>query len=178
MRTKLFAVLLLSLLLLAQAASLRLQAKGPPQKVTISGGDLTTEIEITGDEAILSALGTMILEDFDTRTSVAPEGSDTWGDGYLITRYFENQGGRMFAFDEVRYYPDPEGGRGYIHYSGIFSGSSEYDGQWFRADSNGEAVLQSVIAGEGSAATAQPSVGASGILNIFLNALAAFVGAQ
>jgi hypothetical protein len=150
-------------------------AKGPPQKVTISGGDLSAEIEVTDDAGILEALGTMMLEDFDTRTPDAPEGfDDSWGDGYLITRFYEDPPGHFFPFDAVLYYPDPEGGRGYIQYLGIANGWSEYDGKWFRASAEGEAALTLVITGAQDEASAAPS----GILSLFLNALAALAGAN
>lgn len=168
MRAKLVTAALIAGLVLAQAAL----AKGPPQKITISGGDLAHEIEITDDEATLNALAMMALEDYTTLTPDAPEGIS--GDGYLITRFYEQSAGRYVAFDEERYYPDPDGGRGYLNYIGIVNGSSEYDRKWFRPSESGEAVLQAVIAGAERETAAAPS----GILSIFLNAIAALVSAQ
>ncbi|MFN8560106.1 MAG: hypothetical protein U0703_00355 [Anaerolineae bacterium] len=101
MRAKLILAVLIAGLALAQAAL----AKGPPQKITISGGDLPHEIEITDDEATLNALAMMVLEDYTTLTPDAPEGIS--GDGYLITRFYEQSPRRYVAFDEVRYYPQP-----------------------------------------------------------------------
>jgi hypothetical protein len=144
-------------------------AKGPPQKITISGGDLPGEIEITGDYATMSALSMMSLEDYQTLTPDAPQNIS--GDGYLITRFYETSSGRYVAFDEVRYYPNPDGGRGYLNYLGIVNGSSEYDGKWFRASAAGEAALQAVIAGN---ETRETPASTSSILRIFLNAFAAF----
>ena len=118
-------------------------AKGPPQKVTISGAGLAPQIELTGDQVTLEALGFMALEDYTTESPEAPEGIS--GDGYLITRYFETSPGRYMAFDQARYYPDPAGGRGAIYYVGIFNGSSEYDHHWFRPNADNEAVLSRVI---------------------------------
>lgn len=161
-----FLVVLLASLLITQAAL----AKGPPQKITISGGDLLHEIEITGDEAMLNALAMMSLEDYRTLTPDAPENIS--GDGYLITRYYEVSSGRFVAFDEVRYFPDPDGGRGYLNYVGIVNGSSEYDGKWFRPSASGEAALQSLLAGT---AAAETDASTTSILSLFLNAFAAFV---
>ena len=147
MKAKLLVSLLVIAALLTQAAL----AKGPPQKVTISGGNLSEEIEITGDEATLNALGMMMLEDYRTRSEEAPE-VEGLGEGYLITRFYENQSGRLFPFDELYYYPDPDGGRGYTNYIGIVNGSSEYDGEWFRTNSDSEVVLQGVIEAAGEVA--------------------------
>jgi hypothetical protein len=140
MKLKSVALLLVALMLLAQAVL----AKGPPQKVTISGGDLAEEIEILGDDTALTALAMMTLEDYETRTDEAP---DVEGEGYRIARFFETTAGYYTPFDEIRYFPDREGGRGYINYIGIVNGSSEYDGEWFRANLEGETVLQAVITG-------------------------------
>ena len=89
----------------------------------------------------------MTLEDYSTRTPDAPEGIS--GEGYLLTRYFEDSNSilkdRYFPFDQVRYYRDPDGGRGYLNYVGIIGGSSEYDGQWFRPNADGELALQRLI---------------------------------
>jgi hypothetical protein len=165
MKTKSLLILLIVALVLAQTAL----AKGPPQKVTISGGDLAGEIEITDDETVLNALSMMTLEDYDTLTAEAPEGIS--GDGFLITRFYEDPPGRYFPFDQVRYYPDPEGRRGYLFYVGIVNGSSEYDGMWFRASEAGEAVLIDVLA------NAEPAASAN-ILDLLLASFAALVGME
>lgn len=165
MKAKILVGLLVSLLL-AQSAL----AKGPPQKITISGGDLPGEIEIINDESTLNALAMMQLEDHRTLTPDAPENIS--GDGYLITRYYEVSSGRYVAFDEVRYYPNPDGGRGYLNYVGLVNGSSEYDGKWFRPSASGEAALQVAITGT---EVAETEASTSSILSLFLNAFAAFV---
>jgi len=168
MKTKAFVALSIAVLMLAQGAL----AKGPPQKLTISGAGLAETIEITDDQATLEALGTMVLEDYTTRTSTAPQGIN--GEGTLITRYYVISSGDYFAFDELIYYPDSEGGRGYIHYLGIVNGSSEYDGDWFRANADSEVVLVSLIdGGEREAETAE-----AGIFDAFIQAVTLFVAAQ
>jgi hypothetical protein len=136
----LVGVLALALLLvLTQAA----WAKGPPQKITISGEGLAQEIVITDDETTLNALAMMALEDYDTLTADAPEGMS--GEGYLLTRFYEDSPDHFIPFDQVRYFRSPEGGRGYIQYIGIIGGSSEYDGMWYRPTPEGEAMLQAVL---------------------------------
>ncbi len=139
-------LLLIAALLLAAPIS---WAKGPPQKVTITGGDLPHDVEITGDAAVLDALQMLVLEDYDTRSPYEPIDIAAYGDssgaGYLITRYYVNSAGDFFPFDELRYYPALDGGQGYLRYLGIVNGSSEYDGEWFRPSANGEATLQWLI---------------------------------
>lgn len=133
-------LLCMIVLLLAQAV----WAKGPPQKITISGEGLAGEIVITDDETTLNALAMMTLEDYVTFTADAPDGIS--GEGYLLTRFYEISPDRYVPFDQVRYFRSPNGGRGYIQYVGIVNGSSEYDGKWFRPTQDGEIVLQAVLA--------------------------------
>jgi hypothetical protein len=112
----------------------------------------------------------MSLEDYETLTSEAPEGIS--GDGYLITRFYEISNGSYVAFDQVRYHPDPEGGRGYLFYVGIVNGSSEYDGKWFRSSEAGEAVLIDVLA------DAEPAASSNNIFDILLNSFETLIGMQ
>lgn len=168
MKARLLVLLIVIALLAVQAAL----AKGPPQKVTISGGDLAEEIEILGDEPALTALAMMTLEDYETRSDEAP---DVDGEGYLVTRFFETTAGHYFPFDEIRYFPDPEGGHGHINYIGIVNGSSEYDGEWFRANTEGETVLQAVITG---AQDEQAAAVRNSIFDRFTRLIAQFMAAQ
>src|SRR4051812_21810920 len=82
--------------------------KGPPQKVTISGGMLMPQIVLTGDQPTLDALGFMTLEDYTTLAAEAPPGIG--GAGYLITRYYETSPNQYVPFDQLIYYPNPAGG--------------------------------------------------------------------
>lgn len=171
MKLKSVVLLLVGVLIGLQLVAQAVLAKGPPQKVTISGADLAEEIVITDDETTLNALAMMTLEDYRTRTDEAP---DVEGEGYLITRYFENSAGRLFPFDALHYFPDPQGGRGYINYTGIFSGSSEYDGDWFRANSDSETVLLALIEGEDVERAAERK----GMFDRFIQVIAQFMAAQ
>jgi hypothetical protein len=140
MRKTLLFIGLIAVLVLAQSAL----AKGPPQKITISGDGLAGEIVIVDNEATLNALGMMALEDYDTLTPDAPDGIG--GEGYLLTRFFEDSPDHYIPFDQVRYFAIPDGGRGYLQYVGIVGGSSEYDGKWFRPTPEGETTLRAVLA--------------------------------
>ncbi len=157
-------------------------AKGPPQKVTITGGDLPHDIEITDDRDVLDALQMMTLEVYDTRSPYEPLDiaayGDSSGEGYLITRYYVNSlTGEYVAFDELRYYPAHDGGQGYLRYVGIVNGRSEYDGEWFRPSANGEATLQWLIdqaLGVTSPRPA-PSITASRNLHVLVTGFAALI---
>jgi hypothetical protein len=175
MKKLLLITLVIAGLMLVQMAL----AKGPPAKVTISGGDLTEEIEIVDDEATLTALGTMYLEDYDTRSRQAPE--EISGDGYLITRYFVDDMAdedEFFPFDQVRFYAHPDGySAGYIQYIGMINGSSEYDGLWFRASREGQAALENVIAAAEADASSASASQRIGIFELFFSAIAQFMSA-
>jgi hypothetical protein len=131
---------LILFLLLLWPAGLAL-AKGPAAKVTITGPNLSEEIEVT-DSTALEALSLAQFEEF-SRPIEAPEGL---GAGYELTRYFKD-GSRLWAFDHLHYYPDPAGGPGYVFYDGLLEGGwSEYDGKWFQVSARGETALQGLLA--------------------------------
>lgn len=116
-------------------------AKGPPQKLAISGPGLPA-VEAT-DQPLLNRLAIAQLEDFFK----GPINPPSVGAGYEITRYYRNE--TMFTpFDTLHYYPGANGGPGYIFYDGLtpFGGWSEYDGRWYRTQPDGEAALQQIIA--------------------------------
>lgn len=176
---KKYLVLLLALVAVLPTAL----AKGPANKVTISGGALTEELVITEDETALQALSFMTLEDYETLTDDAPEGIS--GEGYLITRYYEDSRspGRFTPFDEVNYYADPNGEfLGHIHYLGIVNGGSEYDGRWFRASRSGQMTLNEVLGLAAVAPETDASVtleaDASNVFELFTFAIERFLLAQ
>ncbi|HBY92719.1 MAG TPA: hypothetical protein DEP84_01955 [Chloroflexi bacterium] len=118
-------------------------AKGPPDKVTITGPGLKNAIEITNRE-LLPAFGLAEFEDVRSGTIEVPK----VGEGYEITSYFKS-GSTYRAFDRARYHPDPAGGRGYVFYIGIVNGWSEYDGKWFHVSEQGEQAMQRILAEHG-----------------------------
>ncbi len=163
---KRFATMLLMVaaLLLGQVAL----AKGSPQQVTLSGDGFA--LTLTGDQATLDALAFMTLEDYSTATADPP--ADLSGDGCLITRSYLAEHGEMVAFDQLRYYPDPAGGRGYLYYVGIVYGTSDSDHLWFRANPQSETILKALIA-DARRSTALTN---RALLSIFLNAAALLGG--
>ncbi len=118
----------------------RAYAKGPADKITITGPGLDGMIEIT-DPDTAEALSMTMLEDFRVFIDV-PE---RLGPGYELTRYYRLESGSYRPFDQVAYYPDLYGGRGYVNYIGIVNGSSEYDGKWFRAQDEADQVIRQVL---------------------------------
>lgn len=132
--------LMIVLTIVGLAADSRAEAKGPVDKVTISGPGLEEPIEIT-DTKTTEFLSMAMLEDFG-RHIVAP---DRLGPGYELTRSFRLENGSYQPFDRVAYYPDLYGGSGYVNYIGIDNGWSEYDGQWFRAQDKGDKILRQIL---------------------------------
>jgi hypothetical protein len=139
---RLFALTLGALALLVVVKDPAL-AGGPADKVTVNGPGLKREIEIT-DAQDLQALSVGQLADFNNPIAAPGE----IGPGYELTRYYEDKA-NFIAFDHVRYHPDPADGRGYVFYMGLLNGWSEYDGKWFHATTQGEQVLQRILAENG-----------------------------
>jgi len=115
-------------------------AKGPADKITITGPGLDEEIEIT-DPDVAEALSMAIIEDFRYTIDMP----DRLGPGYELTRYFRLENGSYQPFDQIAYYPDLYGGSGYVHYLGMANGWSEYDGKWFRAQKSADEVMRQVL---------------------------------
>jgi WD40 repeat protein len=130
-------VLLMTLLLVTGVTA----AKGPSNRITITGPGLTEPIEIT-DTNILIPLSFVT---FENNFENVPKAPTNLGEGYELTRYCADERGNYMAFDHEHYFPDPRGGRGYVFYDGIINGSSTYDGRWFRVNVDSEKVLQSVL---------------------------------
>jgi WD40 repeat protein len=120
-------------------------AKGSWSKVEISGAGLSGVVEVT-DPQLLDAFEMTTFQDFDQGTIDPPE---IIGGGYKILRGWDDPSGHFLAFDEVVYYSDPAGGRGYLYYAGIINGSSEYDHRWYRVSADGEAAMQTFFADQG-----------------------------
>ena len=113
-------------------------APGTPDKAVISSGSLPHDIEITTDACTLNALAAGNLEDPTLSVSSAPQGL---GAGYLITRYVDGQ-----PYDQVRFYRDPHGGRGYVEALGAVDDSeTATDGQWFRPSALSQYVMENLL---------------------------------
>jgi hypothetical protein len=117
-------------------------AKEFADKVVISGAGLPHDIEITGDICTLRALSYGNLEDPTMRVSGAPE---VEGEGYLITRYWQTFDGYQ-PLDQVRFYRDPRGGRGYVYDMGMVDGSeSAVEGEWFRPNALSQFMMEYLL---------------------------------
>jgi hypothetical protein len=129
----------------------------PPDKVTISGPDMTGTLEIT-DSAVLAALGVTTIPGLDTPVKAAqPVG----GDGYEITRFYNlgTAGWPSYwadGFDHFRYFPGTSGRAGVILYEGPTPGDTAHmasalglqalTGKWLAATPQQDAVLQALVA--------------------------------
>lgn len=150
-----------ALALLATLALVSLaQAKGPPDKLTISGPGLQGEVEVT-DPALLANVGLGSLEQLDSSGSSIP--APTVGEGYTLVRYLRNPNGTYQPWDQAHYYPNAVDGRGVVFYDGMLgSNSSELDGKWFYTRPEGDAGMQQLLKAIGAVppeSQALPSAG-------------------
>ena len=151
MKTRLvrFALIALAILLLPLAVT---SAKGPFDKVVISGPDLPVALEVTDSER-LQALGMIELMDIHHRVDAPAE----TGPGYELTRYgYHDVRETYVAFDSVIYYPAASDGLPYVYYVGIINGSSEYDRRWYPATAEGDWAMRDILSEAGVAAPGQP----------------------
>ncbi|MDO9087945.1 MAG: hypothetical protein Q7U53_17190 [Anaerolineaceae bacterium] len=134
---KLFAILFtIGILLVFYRPAI---AKGNFIKITISGGQLTSEIDIT-DPSLLEFFSFSYFPDSRTQDPML-------GEGYLITRYDQQNKDESFhAVDILYYYPSKTGSGGYVFYDGLINGSSEYDGKWYIASAEGDLAFRNILA--------------------------------
>jgi hypothetical protein len=121
------------------------RAKGPADKAILTGPGLDgAGLEIT-DLDVLTALGFGSLESFERGGLPMP--STIAGTYYELVRYLK-EGDGFIAWDRLRYYPQPADQAGYIFYVGLESDDmwSEFDGKWYTARPDGDAVLRKLIA--------------------------------
>jgi hypothetical protein len=117
-------------------------AKGPPDKMSITGPGLQGVAEVT-DTDLIGKLGMAEFENFG-REVEAPGISQE--QSYEITRYFRDNDGKTYhPFDHIRYYPLASGEPGYVFYIGIINGSGPYDGKWYRATLAGDNAMRRVL---------------------------------
>lgn len=120
-------------------------AKGPPDKITVTGPGLPGEIEITDSQTVDSfSMGKFV--DFNTPIN-EPNGLDV---GYEITRWYRVGGTALKAIDRFDYYANPRGNNGYVFYEGIIDkmfiyGGSPNDGKWFRVTEGGELAMRQIF---------------------------------
>ncbi len=143
-----FSCLLALLLLIPVLAPGLVRAKGPPARVVISGPGLARPLDVRG--LVVGTLGWYSLDDERHLLRTAPR---HLGPCYTVTRYDIDGTTRQYvAWDHVRYYPSPTGGRGYVYYIGLVSDSgaeSEFDGRWFQAGARGERALRAILVEHG-----------------------------
>jgi hypothetical protein len=107
-----------------------LAAKGPTDRIILTGPELESEMILTNPEIVLR-LSMGNLEDF--RTGIIEEPADPGTVYYELERQYELRAGEFQTFDRVRYYPGARRQTGYVFYVGIENGWSDYDGKWFHA---------------------------------------------
>lgn len=116
-------------------------AKGAPSKVTISGPGLVGEVEVA-DPDLLEAFSFFQFENIYRKIETPLEP----GEGYVVTRYVQD-GTTLRAWDRAIYYPSPAGELGVVFLEGLIGPSaSEFDGYWYWASRDGDAVMQQILA--------------------------------
>ena len=123
----------------------------PFAKIEISGPGISGVATLTGD-----LLGGTTIQNFMDGDYI--EKPTRLGQVYELHRYFKNESGGYWDFDRVRYYADPDGGRGYVEYVQAigYNASPGYpEGRWFRATAEADALMTRLIASLPSA-PAQP----------------------
>ncbi len=110
-------------------------AKGSFAFIAISGESLNSEVR-TADRSL--TVDWFAFADFPGGGIPAPANPPEGG--YMILRYYID-GGREFAFDELHYYP----AAGMVYYDGLRGGRSEYDGKWYQAKPEIEAVFMNAL---------------------------------
>lgn len=146
-----FAGLLIIVMILVAGAlepSRVIEAKGPPNAITISGPGLLGVVEID-DAELLQNLGFAGLEDLDNMLDAPPE---VVGPGFHIYRLGMDMtnGGALEPYEELMYYPDAAGGTGYVHYLGILNGTMQYDDHWFVPHTQSEQDLLRLLMDQGA----------------------------
>jgi hypothetical protein len=134
-------IIVLVVVLLLASASIAF-AKGPMDKVVITGPGLKGEIVIT-DLPTRDALGYLGAIDLARGAIPKPNVSN----GYHVVGYIFD-GATYKAWEGYTYYPDAAGAMSYIDYEGLVDPnmSSEFDGRWYYATSEADRALRDVIA--------------------------------
>ncbi len=125
----------------ALAGARTVLAKEFADKVVISSGGLPHDIEISGDVCLQRALSYGNLEDPTLRFNGTPE---VEGEGYLITRYMKTFTGYE-PLEQVRFYHDPHGGRGYVYHIGGGASDAGVTGAWFRPTALSQFMMEYLL---------------------------------
>ncbi len=142
----------------ALVLALPVEAKGPPNMVTITGPGIDGEIRIS-DADMLMPFSFYQFNNLERRIK-APEGD--LGPGYRITRYIvDSRGGKnsLKAWDYLTYYPNPSGGLGYLYFDGLDPaiGSTEGQEEWYLPSEDGDAAIRRVLGQYGVLEPAAPN---------------------
>jgi hypothetical protein len=121
-------------------------AKGPPDKVVITGPGLKAPVEIE-DREVLETFSFFQFENSE-RPIEPPEHP---GYGYVVTRFVAESQGEYTAWDRLIYLPNPGGSGGVVFYEGLLGEgmSSEFDGGWYLASAAGDAAMREILTREG-----------------------------
>jgi hypothetical protein len=114
-------------------------AKGETNHVTIDGPGFDQPL-VVRDPQFTDDLGMAALEAVDA-VAFPPAWIE---EAYLVTRGYE-EGERVHPFDQVLYVPDPQGGKAFVYYIGIYNGEGPYDRRWFHATRSGQETMEAIL---------------------------------
>jgi hypothetical protein len=124
-------------------------AKGPPDKVTITGSGLQDQVEVT-ERALLNDFDLVSLIDWE---HPAPAASVPLDEGYQILFSYKGSLGQLMPAFQLHYFPAPAGKLGTIY------NSSAETGPWFYAKPQGDAAMKQLLAQHG--VSTLPATGAA-----------------
>lgn len=113
-------------------------------RVTITGGDLPYDVEVNQEDACL--MNALTMGNLDDHTMLVRTPPEVAGDGYVITRYDLRGDGGYQPFDQLRFFFDPVGGRGYVYYEdAIGDVNSTFEGNWYRPTAQSQFVIEYIL---------------------------------
>ena len=118
------------------------RAKGVVE-IFISGPGLAGEVKVT-DSQTMAAL--VEMGGPGVPTNLLPVLGQEF---YAIRMSIGDGAGKVFATNVYHYYPDPEGGPGYVLFYDVDGGFSDAEGRWHRARSGWDAALRLVLQSHG-----------------------------
>jgi hypothetical protein len=120
-------------------------AKGPPDKVVITGPGIPDRLVVT-DRALLQHLGLGDLMDVTRAAPAASTRARSHNHAYKVIDYLRDAG-NLVAYDQLHYYPPTRAGApGVVFYDGLLgANSSEFDRKWYVSSPVGDRAFQRLL---------------------------------
>lgn len=134
--------IIVAVLILALALAGTALAKEVVQ-ITISGPGLKGEVEVTNQQDFEDIRNMMLPIQLDG----PPE--SIGAEFYTLRFGIGDDKGEVFATNVYHYYPDPEGGLGFVLFADVEGGEASVEGQWFRIDAASDQGIKRALNGFG-----------------------------